>query len=532
MRIKGSSLRVLILAVLLAAAAVALLLVQPGISPVAGKETPAGSKGIGAVPQRVVSQSGSVAGDRAALVAFYHATNGNKWRRAKSVGWLTDAPLDKWYGVDTDRNGRVTELDLTESGLTGYIPAELGNLSNLTALYLDYNRLSGPLPVELGNLSNLTALYLHDNRLSGPLSPSLGGLINLTELDLVNNQFTGWIPPELGGLINMSVVWLAGNEWVGCIPDALRDVPLNDLEVLGLDFCDALPAVPSFVGGNNFLVKLKWEPSSDVDGHLVHVYRILEPEEPIREVYLSADAVEATVALLGGKTYEFEVCAYTGSPSLQPSCDWSGRKIFSVGEQEFITTLLITLREDLEVVYLMDTSGSMSGEKINKLKQALACIRDRGAEEGDRPDNDECDLEHVPVVQNTRAALVDFDSRSRVVFNLTETGSGSWIEEWNDGIASLHAGGGTNMYSALQFASDMLPDTSVCPTPDSCREREIVLMSDGLAGDSHLATSTIKALQAKGIVVRTFAFGFGREADDAALRYIANETGGHFTPAK
>ena len=211
MRIKASSLRVPILAVLLAAAAVALLLVQPGISPVVGKETPAGSKGIGAVPQRVVAQSGSVAEDRAALVAFYHATNGNKWRRAKSVGWLTDAPLDKWYGVDTDRNGRVTELDLTESGLTGYIPAELGNLSNLTALYLDYNRLSGPLPVELGNLSNLTALYLHDNRLSGPLSPSLGGLINLTELDLVNNQFTGWIPPELGGLINMSVVWLAGN---------------------------------------------------------------------------------------------------------------------------------------------------------------------------------------------------------------------------------------------------------------------------------------------------------------------------------
>ena len=238
----------------------------------------------------------------------------------------------------------------------------MGNLSNLTHLYLDYNRLSGPLPAEVGNLSNLTALYLHDNQLSGPLSPALGGLINLTELDVVNDKFTGWIPPELGGLLNMSVVWLTGNDWVGCIPDALRNVPLNDLEGLGLDFCDRLPAVPSFVGGNNFLVKLKWEPSSDVDGHLVHVSNTLAPDEPIREVYLLADAVEATVALLGGETYEFQVCAYTGTPPRQHSCDWSGREIFSVGEQKFITTLLITLRKDLEVVYLMDTSGSMSGK--------------------------------------------------------------------------------------------------------------------------------------------------------------------------
>ena len=528
MRIKASSLRVPLLAALLAATAGALLLAQSGISPVAAKEAPAGAKAIGAAPQRVVAQSGSVAEDRAALVAFYHATNGDRWRRAKSDGWLTDAPLDEWYGVDTDANGRVTVLDLTESGLRGYIPPELGNLSSLTALYLDYNGLEGSIPPELGNLSNLTILYLHDNRLSGTLSPSLGRLVNLTELDLVNNNFTGWIPSELGGLINMSVVWLAGNEWDGCIPDALRGVPVNDLHVVELDFCDPLPAVPSPVGGNHFLVKLKWEPSPNVDGHLVRVHNTLAPDVPIRKVFLSADAVEATVALLGGETYEFEVCAYSGALSPQTdwsiedpaSCNWSGRKMFSVGEQDIITTLLITLRDDVEIVYLMDTSGSMSGEKIVKLGQSLERIRDRGRIQ---------DRDRGPGVRNARAALVDFDSGPRVVFNLTETGSGSWEEEWNDGIASLHAGGGTNMYSALQFASDMLPDEPVCPTPDSCRQREIVLMSDGLAQDGHLEDSTLAALKNKGIVVRTFAFGFGPDADKEALKRIAYQTGGHFT---
>ncbi len=516
MRMKVGCLRAPLLAAMLAAVAVILAVAQPGVAPAMAGETPAG-----AGPQQAAGQGGSVAGDRAALTAFYHAANGDKWRLSKKRGWLTDAPLGEWYGVSTDENGRVTELDLTESGLTGHIPAQLGNLSNLTGLYLDHNRLSGPLPPELGNLSNLTHLYLHDNRLSGPLSPSLGRLINLRELDLVNNEFTGWIPSELGGLINMSVVWLVGNEWVGCIPDALRSVPLNDLPALGLDFCHPLPAVPSAVGGNNFLVKLKWELSSDVDGHLVHVYKVLAPKEPIRKVYLSDDAVEATVSLPGGETYEFEVCAYTGSPSLQLSCHWSGRKIFSVGEQDLITILVITLREDLDVVYLVDTSGSMSGDKIDCLRKGLEAIRDRG-----------------PKVENTRAALVAFNDGYRVVFKLTETGSGSWTEAWNDGIASLDAGGGTNMYSALQFAGGMLPDEPVCPTRDSCRQREIVLMSDGLAQDGHLQNETLEAFDKdkgkyKDIVVRAYAYGFGADVDKEPLRGIAKKhTDGHFAEVK
>ena len=37
--------------------------------------------------------------------------------------------------------------------MTGEIPAELGNLSNLEWLRLDDNQLTGEIPAELGNLS-------------------------------------------------------------------------------------------------------------------------------------------------------------------------------------------------------------------------------------------------------------------------------------------------------------------------------------------------------------------------------------------
>ena len=47
--------------------------------------------------------------------------------------------------------------------LTGSIPAEIGELSNLTWLELNLNQLSGSIPAEIGELSNLQTLILHGN---------------------------------------------------------------------------------------------------------------------------------------------------------------------------------------------------------------------------------------------------------------------------------------------------------------------------------------------------------------------------------
>ena len=51
--------------------------------------------------------------------------------------------MGEWHGVTTDADGRVTELDLRVNRLTGEIPAELGNLTNLREMDLGSNRLTG-----------------------------------------------------------------------------------------------------------------------------------------------------------------------------------------------------------------------------------------------------------------------------------------------------------------------------------------------------------------------------------------------------
>ena len=75
---------------------------------------------------------------------------------------------------------RLEVLYRAHSQLSGPIPAELGNLTNLRDVRLNSNQLSGPIPAELGDLASLATLLLGGNRLSGPIPAELGNLTNLT----------------------------------------------------------------------------------------------------------------------------------------------------------------------------------------------------------------------------------------------------------------------------------------------------------------------------------------------------------------
>ena len=148
--------------------------------------------------------------DRAALVALYNATNGPHW--ANSAHWLSDRPLGEWHGVTTNAAGRVTELSLTVNRLSGEMPSELGDLTNLESLRLGGNQLTGEIPPELDSLANLEWLNLGGNQLTGEIPAALGNLANLEWLELYNNQLSGEIPAALGGLANLEWLELGGNQ--------------------------------------------------------------------------------------------------------------------------------------------------------------------------------------------------------------------------------------------------------------------------------------------------------------------------------
>ena len=179
--------------------------------------------------------------EREVLAAFYEVTDGPNW--VNSENWLTDAPLEDWYGVSTYTSGRVSGLSLFRNNLSGRIPPELSNLSGLESLVLTRNDLTGPIPPELANLSRLYLLALADNDLTGPIPPGLANLSGLDWLDLSRNGLTGPIPPELGDLARLEGLDLSENDLSGSIPPGLgRLTSLSWLYLARNQLTDPIPS--------------------------------------------------------------------------------------------------------------------------------------------------------------------------------------------------------------------------------------------------------------------------------------------------
>ena len=80
---------------------------------------------------------------------------------------------DECYNIET-----TTSLDLSNSGLTGEIPPEIGSLTSLNLLRLSNNQLTGQIPETICSFTNMTSW----------------GYFNIS-----NNQFC---PPYPGCVIN------------------------------------------------------------------------------------------------------------------------------------------------------------------------------------------------------------------------------------------------------------------------------------------------------------------------------------------
>lgn len=60
-----------------------------------------------------------LARQESALHNIYIMCDGDNWKN--NTNWCSDAPLNEWYGVETDEMGYVTSIDLSSNNLSGYL---------------------------------------------------------------------------------------------------------------------------------------------------------------------------------------------------------------------------------------------------------------------------------------------------------------------------------------------------------------------------------------------------------------------------
>eukprot|EP01018_Ginkgo_biloba_P027381 Gb_35295 [translate_table: standard] len=119
----------------------------------------------------------------------------------------------------------LQNLYLSVNHLTGHIPPEFGQLSQLLKLSLKQNQLIGQIPICLSNITNLQGLFLHGNQLKGhipaelgPIPPCLSQLTNLQELYLWGNRLSGNIPNSLYSCTQLQILVLFDNQLSGTVP--------------------------------------------------------------------------------------------------------------------------------------------------------------------------------------------------------------------------------------------------------------------------------------------------------------------------
>lgn len=181
------------------------------------------------------------ASERAALLSFYNATNGDGW--TDNAGWL-GAPGTEcgWFGVVCDPGKtHVTGLQLTSNHLAGQLPG-LAPLTALEDLELGDNLLTGTIP-DLSALHQLRMFYVNNNALTGAF-PAFWSAAPLEQIDLSANALSGALAP-LNGLPALMFVNFTGNLFSGPLP-ALSG--LSNLVIFGAGFNQLTGTIPPLSG--------------------------------------------------------------------------------------------------------------------------------------------------------------------------------------------------------------------------------------------------------------------------------------------
>ncbi|XP_013605014.1 PREDICTED: receptor-like protein kinase HAIKU2 [Brassica oleracea var. oleracea] len=172
---------------------------------------------------------------------------------------LTSNPgvLDSWKlnsnhcgftGVTCDSTNSVTEIDLSRQGLSGTFPFHsLCDLKSLRKLSLGFNSLSGTIPTDMNNCTNLTYLDIGNNLFSGSF-PDFSSLSQLQYLYLNNSAFSGVFPWKSLRNATKLVVLSLGDNPFNTTPFPEEVVTLRSLSWLYLSNCSITGNIPPAIG--------------------------------------------------------------------------------------------------------------------------------------------------------------------------------------------------------------------------------------------------------------------------------------------
>ncbi len=349
--------------------------------------------------------------------------------------------------------------------------------------------------------------------------------------------------PE-GAAIDDFAMWVDGERLSGEI------LPANEARRIYEDTVRRQrdPALLEYVGRNTFRariypipprsekrVEIKYREILSLDNGLVHYCYPLDTERfsprPIKDVSIrvevrSQEAIKAVYSpsheIAVDRRGDHEVVVGYEETDTLPDTDFE--LYYSVAQEEIGLNLLSTKKDGQDgffvmlvapqveveeseivardVILVLDTSGSMRGEKLAQAKKALSFVLGQLHEE-DR-------LNVVAFSTGVRT----FERQPVEASPRARTSARRWVNE-------LQARGGTDIHRAMLEALSQLND----PSSGAERPAIVIFLTDGLATEGVTQTSQIlrDVEDAASETVRVFTFGLGDEVNTVLLDRLARE---------
>jgi hypothetical protein len=251
-----------------------------------------------------------------ALFDLYTSAGGPEWTHQDN--WLLSTTPCTWYGVLCN-NGHVILLDLRNNGLSGSLPASLGNLTALVSLGLSGNNFTEAILPLLSGFTQLQSLDVSGNHMAGVLPGQLGNLVNLRTLNLSANAFAGDVSPLLTRLTGLTYLNLSFNA-LAPTDTAVRTF-LNSYQP---DWAATQTVPPANVQAqikSTSSVTLTWTPIAyAADGGYYEV--LASNGGQYTSVGKTADKAATGITITGlqaGAAYSFQVRSFTPKHTGQPN---------------------------------------------------------------------------------------------------------------------------------------------------------------------------------------------------------------------
>lgn len=175
----------------------------------------------------------------------------------------------------------------------------------------------------------------------------------------------------------------------------------------------------------------------------------------------------------------------------------------SINYQENLNENTSSQRSALDVVCILDNSGSMSGSKIQSLVQAMNFVIDT-------------------LSSRDRISIVSFNSNASLLHGLIKMTDSNKAKAKEILHAQLHAGGGTDIYAGMKLGNDILTNRRT-KNPVST----MFLLTDGQDRDNtEFKMELARNLRSSNCSL--FVFGFGSDHDSEHMAAIAEAGEGTF----